>query len=119
MFGPETFIIPLEVNSRIKNNRSVVFTPEQPEYGNPYGWNLRLETGFVTSIFDRTSRTRQLKSNYSRRVKGIIVFTNEYPEMMQVADRVLVMYKGRIVKDLPRSEMSEPLVMAYSTGSMR
>ena len=51
--------------------------------------------------------------------KGIIVFTNEYPEMLQVADRVLVMYKGQIVSDIPRSDMNEALIMAYSTGSMR
>lgn len=49
--------------------------------------------------------------------KSIIVFTNEYPEIVQVADRCLVMYKGRIVKELPRKDMTEVAIMAYSTGT--
>ncbi len=49
--------------------------------------------------------------------KTIIAFTNEYPEMLQIADRVLVMYKGSIVKELRRTELTERAVMAYSTGS--
>ncbi len=49
--------------------------------------------------------------------KSILVFTNEYPEMVQVADRCIVMYKGKIVRELARKEMTEVAVMAYSTGS--
>ena len=71
-----------------------------------------IDVGAKFAIYDLINRI-------AKRGKGIIVFTNEYPEMMQVADRVLVMYKGRIVKDLGRDEMTESLVMAYSTGSMR
>ncbi len=49
--------------------------------------------------------------------KSILVFTNEYPEIMQVADRCLVMYKGRIVKELDRKSITEVAIMAYSTGT--
>ena len=59
-----------------------------------------------------------LINSISAEGKGILVFTNEYPEMAQVADRVIVMYKGRIVKELSRKEMSEVSVMGYSTGSL-
>ena len=38
-----------------------------------------------------------LINSISAEGKGILVFTNEYPEMVQVADRVIVMYKGKIV----------------------
>ena len=59
-----------------------------------------------------------LINSISAEGKGILVFTNEYPEMVQVADRVIIMYKGKIVKNLSREEMSEVSVMGYSTGSL-
>lgn len=49
--------------------------------------------------------------------KSIIVFTNEYPELYHVADRVLVMYQGEINAELKREELSADKVMYYSTGS--
>ena len=36
---------------------------------------------------------------------------------MKVADRCLVMYKGRINADLDRDAMNEEHMMYYSTGS--
>ena len=49
--------------------------------------------------------------------KSILVFSTEFPEIYQIADRCLVMYKGRISGILEREEMSEANVMALSTGS--
>ena len=49
--------------------------------------------------------------------KSIIMFTNEYPELYQVADRVLIMYEGKINAEMKRSELSADKVMYYSTGS--
>lgn len=49
--------------------------------------------------------------------KAILVFTNEYPEIVQVADRCMVMYKGTIVKEFERKDFSEVAIMAYSTGT--
>ncbi len=51
--------------------------------------------------------------------KAILVFTNEYSEMIRVADRAIILYKGRIAHELERNSMSEKLVMAYSTGSSK
>ena len=49
--------------------------------------------------------------------KAILVFSSEFPEIMKVADRCLVMYKGRINADLDRDAMNEEHMMYYSTGS--
>lgn len=49
--------------------------------------------------------------------KSIIVFTSEFPEIYKVADRCLVMYKGKINAELNRSQLSEVDVMYYATGS--
>ncbi len=51
--------------------------------------------------------------------KALVVFTNEYPEMIRVADRVIVLYKGRIAHEFDRKSLSEEGVMAYSTGSAK
>lgn len=49
--------------------------------------------------------------------KSIIVFSSEFPEIYKVANRCLVMYKGRINKELTRAQLNELDVMYYATGS--
>jgi ribose transport system ATP-binding protein len=49
--------------------------------------------------------------------KGIIVFSQEFPEIFKVADSCIVLYKGRINAVLSREQLTEKNVMMYSTGS--
>lgn len=49
--------------------------------------------------------------------KSIIVFSAEFPEIYKIADRCLVMYKGRVNAELTREELTEVKVMFYATGS--
>ncbi|MDR1895031.1 MAG: sugar ABC transporter ATP-binding protein [Spirochaetales bacterium] len=49
--------------------------------------------------------------------KGVIVFSSEFPEIRQLADRCLVMYKGRINAILNYADLSEMEIMKYSTGA--
>lgn len=51
--------------------------------------------------------------------KSVIVFSAEYPEIDQVADRCFVMYKGRVNAVLSRQDFSEIRIMEYSTGANR
>ncbi len=51
--------------------------------------------------------------------KAIIVFSNEYPEITQLADKTIVLYKGRINGVLSRDDLTEENVMAFSTGSKK
>ncbi|WP_243183373.1 sugar ABC transporter ATP-binding protein [Anaerosolibacter carboniphilus] len=53
----------------------------------------------------------------AKKGKSIIVFSAEFPEIYKVADRCLVMYKGRITAELTRDELTEVEVMYYATGS--
>lgn len=53
----------------------------------------------------------------ARQGKSIIVFSTEFPEIYKVADRCLVMYKGRINAQLTHDELNEVTVMYYATGS--
>ncbi len=63
------------------------------------------------------SEFHKLINEMAKKGKSIIVFTNEYPELYQVADRVLIMYEGAINAELKREELSADKVMYYSTGS--
>jgi ribose transport system ATP-binding protein len=51
--------------------------------------------------------------------KGVIVFTSEYPEIQQLSDRCMVLYKGRCSAVLEREDISEVGIMEYSTGTRR
>ena len=49
--------------------------------------------------------------------RGVLVFSTEFPEIYQIADRCIVMYKGKINGSLEREELNEAGVMALSTGT--
>ncbi len=55
--------------------------------------------------------------NLARQGKGILVFSSEFPEIHKVADQCVVMYKGEVNRVLSRDEMTEKLMMYYSTGA--
>jgi simple sugar transport system ATP-binding protein len=48
--------------------------------------------------------------------KGVLYFSCEIPEVMGIADRILVMCEGRIVKELGREEATQELIMYYASG---
>jgi ribose transport system ATP-binding protein len=49
--------------------------------------------------------------------KAVLLFSTEFPEIQQVADRCVVMYRGKINTILPRKDISEVKIMAHSTGA--
>lgn len=49
--------------------------------------------------------------------KSIIVFSAEFPEIYKVADRCMVLYKGKVTAELDRKDLNEKDVMLYSTGA--
>lgn len=48
---------------------------------------------------------------------SVIVFSQEFPEIYKIADRCLVMYKGRVSGELGRDELTELKVMKLATGT--
>ena len=50
--------------------------------------------------------------------KTILMNTLEIPEIQKVADRCIVFYEGRIVKEFNHSEVNEHDVMLYSTNAI-
>ncbi len=49
--------------------------------------------------------------------KSLIVFSSELPELISLADRILVMQNKRIAGELSGAEISEEKVMSYAAGS--
>ncbi|MED4608210.1 ATP-binding cassette domain-containing protein, partial [Paenibacillus validus] len=48
--------------------------------------------------------------------KGILYFSCEIPEILGIADRILVMSYGRVVKELSRAEATQEQVLYYASS---
>ena len=59
----------------------------------------------------------QLIIDLANRGKGIIFTSNEQSEILQITDRVYVMYDGTIRKEFVTVETGEEQLMFYSTGA--
>ena len=58
----------------------------------------------------------ELINNLAVQGKGAIYATCEFSEILNICDRVYVMYSGRIVKELNVSETNEAELLYFSTG---
>ncbi|HKI90897.1 MAG TPA: sugar ABC transporter ATP-binding protein [Gaiellaceae bacterium] len=47
---------------------------------------------------------------------GIVVSSSENPELLGICDRILVMFRGRVVAEVDAKEASERVLVEYSTG---
>jgi ABC-type sugar transport system ATPase subunit len=47
---------------------------------------------------------------------AMLVSSSEYPELLALCDRILVMYRGRVVADGPRSQFTETLIARLAGG---
>ncbi|PIC62714.1 D-xylose ABC transporter ATP-binding protein [Sporosarcina sp. P13] len=47
---------------------------------------------------------------------AIVMISSELPEVIGMADRVLVMHEGQLMADLPKEEMTQERIMHFATG---
>ena len=50
---------------------------------------------------------------------AILMISSELPEVLGMADRILVMREGHIVRELSRNEATSELVIAAATGAVK
>ena len=61
------------------------------------------------------SEVHQLLDRMARSGIAIIAISSELPEVLAIADRIMVMRQGRVVGDVPRAEASEEILMQMMT----
>lgn len=61
----------------------------------------------------------QLINSLAMEGKAVIIISSEMPEVIGIADRILIMSKGRIVGELSHEEASEPKILQIIFEDMR
>lgn len=56
----------------------------------------------------------QIMEKLTEQGVGLIMVSSELPEILGMSDRILVMHDGKMVKELPRAEASEEVIMSYA-----
>lgn len=60
----------------------------------------------------------KLLSQKAQEGLAVLMISSELPEVLGMADRVLVMREGHIVRELSRSEANSENVIAAATGAV-
>jgi ribose transport system ATP-binding protein len=56
----------------------------------------------------------QIMARLTEQGVGLIMVSSELPEVLGMSDRILVMHDGKMVKELPRAEANEEVIMSYA-----
>jgi rhamnose transport system ATP-binding protein len=62
------------------------------------------------------AEVHRLMSGLAAQGVAVVMVSSELPEVLGMADRVLVMHEGRITAELPRADANEESVMLAATG---
>jgi rhamnose transport system ATP-binding protein len=62
------------------------------------------------------SEVHKLLSELVSQGIGILMISSEMPEVLGVADRILVIHEGRLTAEFSRAEATEALIMRAATG---
>ncbi|MFD0786477.1 ATP-binding cassette domain-containing protein, partial [Micromonospora azadirachtae] len=62
------------------------------------------------------AEVHRLLSELANEGLAILMISSELPEVLGMADRILVMHEGRVVRELSRAEANETSVMLAATG---
>ncbi|MDN3295199.1 sugar ABC transporter ATP-binding protein [Streptomyces ficellus] len=62
------------------------------------------------------AEVHRLLSSLAAEGLAVLMVSSDLPEVLGMADRVLVMHEGRLVAGIPRAEATEESVMAAATG---
>jgi simple sugar transport system ATP-binding protein len=74
-----------------------------------------LNTESDVFLFDEPTKGVDI-GKLAQEQKGILYFSCEFQEVLGIADRILVMCDGCIVKEVTRAEATQELIMYYASG---
>ena len=60
----------------------------------------------------------QIMNELTKQGKCIILVSSDLPELIGMADRILVMRQGEIVKEVLREQATQELILAYASGGV-
>lgn len=58
----------------------------------------------------------RLMEQLAKEGAGIIMISSELPEILNISDRILVMYEGKIVKEISKDIATQELILSYAIG---
>lgn len=58
----------------------------------------------------------RLMEKLAKNGAGIIMISSELPEIINISDRILVMYEGKIVKEFQKEQASQESILSYAIG---
>jgi ribose transport system ATP-binding protein len=61
----------------------------------------------------------RLMQDLARKGAGIIMISSELPEVLNISDRILVMYNGKIVREFKGGGVAQEHVLSYAIGAVR
>jgi ribose transport system ATP-binding protein len=79
----------------------VVYIFDEPTRG--------IDVGAKTEIY-------RLMESLAKQGAGIIMISSELPEILNMSDRIVVMYNGRIVKHFNKTEATQEAILSYAIG---
>jgi simple sugar transport system ATP-binding protein len=65
-----------------------------------------------------TEFVRRQLLDFARRGGAVLLVSEDLDELLQLCDRIIVMYRGRIVGDLPRSAFDPYRIGALMAGTL-
>ena len=58
----------------------------------------------------------RLMENLAKEGAGILMISSELPEVLNMSDRILVMYNGQIVREFSKEEATQEAILSYAIG---
>ena len=63
------------------------------------------------------AEVHRLLSEQAAKGTAVLMVSSDLPEVLGMADRILVMREGRLVAEIPRSEATQERVMTAAAGA--
>ncbi|MFZ2539518.1 MAG: sugar ABC transporter ATP-binding protein [Oscillospiraceae bacterium] len=70
-----------------------------------------VDVGAKTEIY-------QIMDLFTKKDRSIILMSTDLPEVIGMADRILIMREGKIIKEVMRKDATQELILAYASGGV-